>query len=66
MNEGAKRLALRVRPTDEGSWIRLLELAESSPVGWGGAELISLLTVAYEIGYQDGGSEAREYPDPED
>lgn len=58
MNEGAKRLALQVRPTEPESWIRLLELAASSPVGWGGAELVSLLTVAYEIGHEDGESSA--------
>jgi hypothetical protein len=64
MNEGAKRLALQVRPTEPDSWTRLLELTDGPP--WGGAELVSLLTVAYEIGYEDGGNEARDRPDPED
>ena len=61
MNEGAKRLALQVRPTEPGSWLRLVELATSRQ--WEGEELVALLSVAYEIGHQDGESEREMYPD---
>jgi hypothetical protein len=57
-----KRLAQQIRPTEPGSWTRLLERALGQPQGWGGYDLVSLLTVAYEIGYEDGGSERAAYP----
>src|ERR1044072_2131128 len=62
-----KRLAQRIQPTKEGSWIRLLEVAwirlldVALSQTWEGYDLVSLLTVAYEIGERDGESEADMY-----
>jgi thiamine monophosphate synthase len=59
MNEGARRVAVVVRPTEPGSWTRLLDYATGR--SWDGEELVALLTVAYEIGEQDGESERDMY-----
>lgn len=61
MNEDAKQVALQVRPTEPGSWTRLLEYALEGGVHWAGEPLVALLSVAYEIGHQDGESEADMY-----
>lgn len=61
MNAGARRLAKQVRLDEPGSWTRLLTLATSR--SWADADLVSLLTVAYEIGHDDGERCAEAYPD---
>jgi hypothetical protein len=56
MNEGAQRLSQHIRTSEPGSWVRLIDYATTR--SWEGAELVSLLTVANQIGYADGESSA--------
>jgi hypothetical protein len=61
MNEGCRAISQQILLEEPGSWTRLLDLAVGIGEPWEGEPLVSLLTVAYEIGHEDGESEADMY-----